>query len=47
MEENDAEMLALVRHNVGFFDRIFHGSITKQMVLHPEHPMLILHDEIE
>ncbi len=47
MEENDAEMVALVRHNVGFFDRIFHPSTTKQMVLHPEHPMLILHDELE
>lgn len=47
MDENDAEMIALVRHNVGFFDRIFHPSITKQMVLHPEHPMLILHDELE
>lgn len=47
MEENNAEMIALVRHNVGFFDRIFHPSVTKQMVLHPEHPMLILHDELE
>jgi nucleotide-binding universal stress UspA family protein len=45
VEENDAEMVALVRHNASFFDRIFHPSITKQMVLHPEHPMLILHDE--
>ncbi|TLX75217.1 universal stress protein [Labilibacter sediminis] len=47
MDENDAEMIALVRHNVGFFDRIFHPSVTKQMVLHPEHPMLILHDDLE
>ncbi|WP_066629055.1 universal stress protein [Labilibacter marinus] len=47
MDDNDAEMVAMVRHDVGFFDRIFHPSITKQMVLHPEHPMLILHDELE
>jgi len=47
MEENDAEMVAMVRHDVGFFDRIFHPSVTKQMVLHPEHPMLILHDNLE
>ncbi len=47
VDENDAEMVALVRHDIGFFDRIFHPSVTKQMVLHPEHPMLILHDENE
>ncbi len=47
MNENDAEMVALVRHDVSFFERIFHPSITKQMVLHPEHPMLILHDEMD
>ncbi len=47
MEDNDAEMVALVRHDIGFFDRIFHPSVTKQMVLHPEHPMLILHDKME
>ncbi len=47
MDENDAEMVALVRHNLGFFDRLFHPSITKQMVLHPEYPMLILHENVE
>ncbi len=47
VDENDAEMVALVRHDIGFFDRIFHPSVTKQMVLHPERPMLILHDENE
>jgi nucleotide-binding universal stress UspA family protein len=45
MEENDADIVALVRHDMGMIDRLFHPSITKQMVLHPEHPMLILHDE--
>ena len=47
MDDNDAEIVAMVRHDVGLFDRVFHPSITKQMVLHPEHPMLILHDELE
>ncbi len=47
MDDNDAEIVAMVRHDVGLFDRIFHPSITKQMVLHPEHPMLILHDDLE
>lgn len=45
MEDNDAQILALVRHEMGMIDRLFHPSITRQMVLHPEHPMLILHEE--
>ncbi|MBN2166965.1 MAG: universal stress protein [Marinilabiliaceae bacterium] len=44
MDDKQADMIALVRHNVGIIDRLFHPSITKQMVLHPEHPMLILHE---
>ena len=45
MDENDAEIVAMVRRDVSFFDRIFHPSITRKMVLQPEYPMLILHDE--
>lgn len=45
MDENDAEIVAMVRRDVSFFDRIFHPSITKKMVLQPEYPMLILQDE--
>lgn len=44
MDDNDCDMVTLVRHNESFFERLFHPSTTKQMVLHPEHPMLILHD---
>lgn len=47
MDDNDVDMVTMIRHNSGFFDRLFHPSITKQMVLHPEHPMLILHDDKE
>jgi len=46
-DENDAEMITLVRHNLGFLDRLFNPSVTKRMVMHPEHPMLILHEELE
>ena len=42
-DENQGEMIVLVRHNYSFFERLFHPSITKHMVLHPEFPMLILH----
>ncbi|TRX71958.1 universal stress protein [Carboxylicivirga sp. M1479] len=45
MDDNDADMVTLVRHNETFFERLFHPSVTKKMVLHPEHPMLVLHDE--
>lgn len=45
MDENDADIVTLVRHNESFFERLFHPSVTKKMVLHPEHPMLVLHDE--
>lgn len=44
MDEHDCDMVTLVRHNESFFERLFHPSTTKQMVMHPEHPMLILHD---
>jgi nucleotide-binding universal stress UspA family protein len=45
-EENDAKIIILVRHNYSFFERLFHPSVTKQMVLHPQYPMLILHPSI-
>lgn len=44
MDEHDFDIVTLVRHNESFFERLFHPSTTRQMVLHPEHPMLILHD---
>lgn len=47
VEDNDADIITMVRHNVGVIDRLFHPSITKQMILHPEYPMLILHEHDE
>ena len=49
VEDNDADIITMVRHNIGVIDRLFHPSITKQMVLHPEHPMLILreHEQVK
>lgn len=44
LDEDGADIVALIRHNVSVIDRLFHPSITKQMVLHPEHPMIILHE---
>ncbi len=42
-EENDGEIVVLIRHNYSFFERLFHPSITRKMVLHPIYPLLILH----
>lgn len=43
--DNEADMVVLVRHNYSFLERLFHPSITKKMVLHPQFPLLILHEE--
>lgn len=45
MEENDATMLAMIRHHYSFFERMFNPSITKKMIQQPHHPLLILHEE--
>ncbi|WP_062127776.1 universal stress protein [Geofilum rubicundum] len=42
-EAQAGDMVVLVRHNYSFFERVFHPSITKKMVLHPQFPMFILH----
>lgn len=42
-EENEGDLIVLVRHNYSFFERMFHPSITKKMIMHPHYPMLILH----
>jgi nucleotide-binding universal stress UspA family protein len=42
-DENNADIIVLVRHNYSFFERLFHPSVTKKMVLHPQFPMIILH----
>lgn len=42
-EEQQGDMVVLVRHNYSFFERVFHPSITKKMVLHPQFPMFVIH----
>ncbi len=46
MEEHDSNFATLVRHDLKFLDRLFKPSFTKQMVLKPQHPMLILRDKM-
>jgi len=41
--DNEADIVVLLRHNYSFLERLFHLSITRKMVLQPRFPMLILH----
>ena len=40
----EADMLALVSQEHGFFENLFHKSVTKQMIIHSELPLLILNE---
>jgi nucleotide-binding universal stress UspA family protein len=42
-EENNADMIVLIRHNYSFLERLFRPSLTKKMLMQPQFPMLILH----
>ena len=44
LDEEDVDIVIMIRHNVSFFNRFLHKSITKQMVLHPKHTLIILRD---
>jgi len=45
MDDNHADIVTIIRRKVGVIERLLHPSITKKMVLQPEHPMLIIHDQ--
>ena len=40
----DADMLALVGQDRGFFESLFHKSVTKQMIIHSRIPLFILNN---
>jgi len=46
MDEQGADIVVVIRHNISFFDRLLHPSFTKKMVLHPKHTLIVLHDEV-
>lgn len=46
VDEHGASIVIMIRHNKSFFDRIMHSSTTKQMILHPKHTLVVLHDEV-
>jgi nucleotide-binding universal stress UspA family protein len=43
MDSNDIEILAMLTHNRGFFDRLFHPSLTKRFALHAHKTLLAFH----
>ncbi len=43
LRENAVRLAVMVTKRRGFWEGLFHKSATKQMVLHPEVPVLILH----
>jgi nucleotide-binding universal stress UspA family protein len=44
IEEKDAKIITLVSRDLGFFERIFHKSITKKLAMHSQLPILALFD---
>ncbi|NPA36071.1 MAG: universal stress protein [Chlorobi bacterium] len=46
VDEQGAGMVIMIRHNKSFFERIIYTSTTKQMILHPKHTLVVLHDEV-
>ncbi|MEQ8910319.1 MAG: universal stress protein [Vicingaceae bacterium] len=46
LQENKTDLLMLCNHTKSFFEKLFHKSISKQMVLHSKVPLLIFSKEI-
>jgi nucleotide-binding universal stress UspA family protein len=45
LRNNQVQLAVMVTEHRGFWQRLFHHSETKQMVFHPEVPVLVLHLE--
>jgi nucleotide-binding universal stress UspA family protein len=43
VEEHKVDMLVMAKHGRGFFDKIFHRSLSKRMAYHTRIPLLVLH----
>lgn len=43
IQKNDIDVLAMVRRNQNFFERLFTGSLTKNMSNHLSKPIIVLH----
>ena len=45
ISENSIDLLAVAKHKRGFWDSLFHASLTKKLAMHIDIPLLVLHDE--
>ncbi|CAM4073690.1 universal stress protein [Flavobacterium antarcticum] len=41
---NNVDLLAVAKHKRGFWDSLFHASLTKKLAMHIHIPLLVLHD---
>ena len=46
LKENETNLLVLSNHTKSFFEKLFHKSISKEMILHSKIPLLIFSKEI-
>lgn len=44
MDEHDIDILAMVRRNRNFFDRLFGSSFTQKLAYHSHEPIIVLHE---
>lgn len=41
---NNIDLLAVAKHKRGFWDSLFHASLTKKLAMHIHIPLLVIHD---
>jgi nucleotide-binding universal stress UspA family protein len=45
LDDEKADLLVMCNHKIGFFEGLFHKSLTKQMALYSDIPLLIFHEK--
>lgn len=46
ISDHNTQLLALHSHKRGFFERLFHHSLTQKLAFHLQIPLMALHDEL-
>ncbi len=46
VDQEDPDMLCMIRRNRSFFGELFHSSLTRKKAAHSKLPLLILDDRI-
>jgi nucleotide-binding universal stress UspA family protein len=46
IDDLNIDLLVMAKHKRGFFDRLFHRSLSKQMAYHTKTPLLVLNKEL-